>query len=147
VDDAEADGVRFVQDNGQTPRKLLPETMSGGVALLDYDGDGRLDIYLVQSGGFPPVANPAAGDRLHRNRGHGTFEDITERAGLDRAGRGYGHGVAVGDYDNDGRPDVFVTRWRAYALLHNRGDGTFEDVTDRAGLGGDRDWPTSSAFA
>ena len=60
---------------------------------------------------------------------------------------GYGHGVAVGDYDNDGRPDLFVTRWRSYALYRNRGDGTFEDVTEPAGLGGDRDWPTSAAFA
>jgi tetratricopeptide (TPR) repeat protein len=147
VDDADAAGLRFVQDNGQTKRKLLPETMSGGVALLDYDGDGRLDVYLVQGGAFPPPARPAESDRLYRNRGDATFEDVTDRAGLDRAGRGYGHGVTVGDYDNDGRPDLFVTRWRAYALLHNRGDGTFEDVTDRAGLGGDRDWPTSAAFA
>ncbi len=61
--------------------------------------------------------------------------------------RGYGHGVAVGDYDNDGRPDLFITRWRSYALYHNRGDGTFEDQTNKAGLGGDRDWPTSAAFA
>ena len=61
--------------------------------------------------------------------------------------RGYGHGVAVGDFDNDGRPDLFVTRWRSYALYHNRGDGSFEDITDQAGLGGDRDWPTSAAFA
>ena len=61
--------------------------------------------------------------------------------------RGYGHGVAVGDFDNDGHPDLFVTRWRSYALYRNRGDGTFEDVTAKAGLGGDRDWPTSAAFA
>jgi tetratricopeptide (TPR) repeat protein len=147
VDDAEAAGLRFVQDNGQTPNKLLPETMSGGVALLDHDGDGRLDVYLVQGGAFPPPAKPAEGDRLYRNRGDGTFEDVTVRAGLDRAGQGYGHGVAVGDYDNDGRPDVFITRWRAYSLLHNRGDGTFEEVTESVGLGGDRDWPTSAAFA
>ena len=147
VDDAEAAGLRFVHDNGQTPKKFPPETMSGGVGLLDYDGDGRLDVYLVQGGPFPPPAGPAEGDRLYRNRGDGTFEDVTDRAGLGRAGRGYGHGVAVGDYDNDGRPDLFLTRWRAYALLHNRGDGTFEDATDRAGLDGDRDWPTSAAFA
>ena len=87
------------------------------------------------------------GDRLFRNRGDGTFEDVTERAGLHRFAGGYGHGVAVGDYDNDGHPDLFVTRWRSYALLRNRGDGSFEDVTARAGLGGDRDWPTSAAWA
>ncbi len=87
------------------------------------------------------------GDRLFRNRGDGTFEDVTERAGIASFPGGYGHGVAVGDYDNDGRPDLFVTRWRSYALYRNKGDGTFEDATERAGLGGDRDWPTSAAFA
>ena len=84
---------------------------------------------------------------MFRNRGDGTFEDATERSGIARMKRGYGHGVTVGDFDNDGRPDLFVTRWRSYALYRNRGDGTFEDITDRAGLGGDRDWPTSAAFA
>jgi hypothetical protein len=87
------------------------------------------------------------GDRLYRNRRDGTFEDVTERARIASFPGGYGMGVAVGDYDNDGRPDLFVTRWRSYALYHNRGDGTFEDVTARAGFGGDRDWPTSAAFA
>ena len=86
-------------------------------------------------------------DHLFRNRGDGTFEDVSERAGLRRMPGGYGHGVTVGDYDNDGRPDLFVTRWRSYLLLHNRGDGTFEDVTAQAGLAGDRDWPTSAAWA
>src|SRR5439155_711164 len=86
-------------------------------------------------------------DRLFRNTGDGTFEDATERAGLPGLPGGYGHGVCVGDVDNDGNPDVFVTRWRSYALYHNRGDGRFEDVTERWGLGGDRDWPTSAAFA
>src|SRR6185312_5699924 len=86
------------------------------------------------------------GDRLFRNQGDGTFEDVSRRAGLDGA-QGYGHGIAVGDVDNDGYPDLFVTRWRAYTLYRNRSDGTFEDVTATAGLGGDRDWPTSAAFA
>ena len=95
---------------------------------------------LIQQG-------PPAGDRLFRNRGDGTFEDVTETSGIATMKRGYGHGVAVGDFDNDGQPDLFVTRWRSYALYRNRGDGTFEDVTDRAGFGGDRDWPTSAAFA
>src|SRR5207248_9542679 len=115
--------------------------------LLDYDGDGWLDIYAVQGGPFPPPEAPANGDRLFRNRGDGTFEDATARTGLDRLPGGYGHGVAVGDIDNDGHPDLFVTRWRSYALYRNRGDGTFDNVTERAGLGGDRDWPTSAAFA
>jgi hypothetical protein len=149
VDDAEACGLRFVHKNGRTQRRLLPETMSGGVGLLDYDGDGWLDVYAVQGGLFPPAAieTGGEGDRLFRNRGDGTFEDVSHQAGLDRLGRGYGHGVAVGDYDNDGHPDLFLTRWQSYALLRNRGDGTFEDVTVPASLGGDRDWPTSAAWA
>ena len=147
VDDARSVGLSFVHDNGATALKRLPETMSGGVALFDFDGDGWLDVYAVQGGPFPPAENPSRGDRLYRNRGDGTFVDATEQSGLDRLPGGYGHGVAVGDYDNDGRPDLFITRWRSYTLLHNRGDGLFEDVTDRANLGGDRDWPTSAAWA
>jgi len=148
VDDAEAAGLRFTFDNGIDPLRHLPETMSGGVGVLDYDGDGWLDVFCVQGGAFlPDPARPTGGDRLFRNRGDGTFEDATDRAGLAAMRRGYGHGVAVGDHDGDGRPDLFVTRWDAYALYRNRGDGTFEDATDRAGLGGPRDWPTSAAFA
>ena len=147
-DDARAAGLRFTFDNGASAQKQLPETMSGGVGLLDYDGDGHLDVFLVQGGPFPPDATARqSGDRLFRNRGNGSFEDVTRASRLSTFPGGYGHGIAVGDYDNDGHPDVFVTRWRAYALYHNRGDGTFEDATAAAGLGGDRDWPTSSAFA
>jgi hypothetical protein len=147
-DDAEGAGLRFTFNNGATSHHQLPEASSGGVGLLDYDGDGRLDVYFVQGGTFPPDRSrrPFA-DRLFRNRGNGAFEDVTRVSGLSAFPGGYGHGVAVGDYDNDGRTDLFVTRWRSYALYHNRGDGTFEDVTATAGLGGDRDWPTSSAFA
>jgi hypothetical protein len=147
-DDAETVGLRFTYDNGPSPARQLPETMSGGVALLDYDVDGWLDVYCVQGGAFPPDPQALhAGDRLFRNRRDGTFEDASASTGIAAMARGYGHGVAVGDYDNDGYPDLFVTRWRGYALYHNRGDGTFEDVTARAGLGGDRDWPTSAAWA
>jgi hypothetical protein len=146
-DDAEAAGLRFAFINGETPLRQLPETMSGGVGLLDYDGDGWLDVYGTQGGPFPPPDSHAAGDRLFRNQGDGTFCDVTERAGISRFARGYGHGVAVGDYDGDGHPDLFITRWRAYALYRNQGDGTFRDVTQSAGLDGDRDWPTSAAFA
>jgi enediyne biosynthesis protein E4 len=147
-DDASSAGLRFVFDNGQSSRRQLPEIMAGGVGLLDYDGDGWLDVFVVQGGPFPPdPSRPSTGDRLFRNHGDGTFEDATERSGIARMKSGYGHGVTVGDIDNDGRPDLFVTRWRSYALYRNRGDGTFEDITDRAGLGGDRDWPTSAAFA
>ncbi len=126
----------------------LLSTLGGGVGLLDYDGDGWMDVFGTQGGTFPPVpGRPSSGDRLFRNRGNGTFEDVSHRAGLDELTGTYGHGVTVADYDNDGHPDLFLTRWRGYRLLRNRGDGTFENVTERAWLGGDRDWPTSAAFA
>ena len=147
VDAAPSSGLKFEQINGQSAEKRLPETMSGGVGLLDFDNDGWLDVYAVQGGPFPPPEKPAMGDRLYRNRGDGTFDDVTERAGLLRIAGGYGHGVVVGDYNNDGHTDLFITRWRSYTLLANRGNGLFEDVTDLAGLGGDRDWPTSAAWA
>jgi tetratricopeptide (TPR) repeat protein len=146
-DAALAAGLRFIQDNADSPLKRLPETTSGGVALFDYDGDGWLDVYAVQGGALPPVLNEPCGDHLFRNRGDGTFEDVTGPSGVAKMPGGYGHGVAVGDYDNDGDPDLFITRWQAYALWRNRGDGTFEDVTAQAGLGGNRDWPTSAAWA
>jgi enediyne biosynthesis protein E4 len=148
-DEAAAAGLRFVHDNGHSGRKPPPpEAMCGGVALLDYDGDGWLDVYVVQGGTFPPAESVSnQGDHLFRNRRNGTFEDVTEHAGIAGFPGGYGHGVAVGDYDNDGHPDLFVTRWRSYALYRNKGDGRFEDATTHAGLGGDRDWPTSAAFA
>ena len=148
TDDAAGVGLRFVFDQDPSPDRQLPETMSGGVGLLDYDGDGRLDVYCVQGGPLKPNAGrPSPGDRLFRNRGDGTFEDKTEASGIAAMPRGYGHGVTVGDIDNDGRPDLFVTRFGSYALYRNRGDGTFEDKTDAAGLGGARGWPTSAAFA
>jgi tetratricopeptide (TPR) repeat protein len=149
ADLAESVGLRFFHDNGHTRRNPPPtEAMCGGVGLLDYDGDGWLDVYVVQGGSFPPAGSPPNdGDRLFRNRGDRHFDDVTQRAGIAAFPGGYGHGVAVGDYDNDGRPDLFITRWRSYALYRNKGDGTFEDVTIKADLGGDRDWPTSAAFA
>jgi hypothetical protein len=138
----------FVLDYGSSTIHQLPEAFCGGVALLDFDGDGFLDVYCVAGGPFPPdPARPASGDQLFRNRGDGTFEDATARSGISAMPRGYGHGVSVGDYDNDGLPDLFLTRWRGYALYHNKGGGRFEDVTAQAGLGGQRDWPTSSAWA
>jgi len=152
TDDALAAGLRFVYDNAETAFHQLPEPFGGGLALLDYDGDGWLDVYCVQGGPFtrasqlePP--SPSSGDRLFRNRGDGNFVDVTDPSGIGRFPRGHGHGVAVGDVDGDGRPDLFVTRWRSYALYRNKGDGTFEDITNRAGLGGARDWPTSAALA
>ena len=148
VESAEAAGLHFTFDNGLETLHQIPETMSGGVGLLDYDGDGWLDVFVVQGGKFPPNRDaPTSSDRLFRNKGNGTFDDVTERSRIARLPRGYGHGLAVGDIDNDGHPDLFLTRWRSYALFRNKGDGTFEDFTEKSGLGGDRDWPTSAAFA
>ncbi len=149
-DRAPAAGLRFVYENDPTMLHRLPETMGGGLGLIDYDGDGWLDVYAVQGGKLPdePAASPAQqGDRLFHNKRDGTFEDVTMAVGLAKTPGGYGHGVAVGDYDNDGHPDLFVTRWRSYSLYHNKGNGTFDDVTERSGLSGPRDWPTSAAFA
>lgn len=147
-DEAERRGLIFRFDNGQSALRQLPETQSGGVGVLDFDGDGWLDVYAVQGGPFPPPNGVSKfGDRLFRNRGGGRFEDATVSSGLESLPGGYGFGVAVGDYDNDGKPDLFVTRWRSYALYHNVGQGRFEDATARAGLAGDRDWPMSAAWA
>ena len=160
-DDADAAGLRFTYRNGESPQHQVPESIGGGVAVLDYDGDGWSDVYLVQGGPLiaaretglravddhGKVAGATLGDRLFRNRRDGTFEDATAAAGIAGIGRGYAFGVAAGDYDGDGRPDLLITRLGSYVLLHNQGDGTFADATERAGLGGDRDWPTSAAFA
>jgi enediyne biosynthesis protein E4 len=147
-DDAQVAGLSFDYQNGESSLHQLPEFTGGGVGLIDYDGDGWLDVYLVQGGQFPPdPAHPPRGDRLYRNRGDGTFEDVTDASGIGGMTQGFGQGVAVGDYDNDGRPDLFVTRWRSYALYRNQGKGRWEDVTRQVGLSGDRDWPTSAAFA
>jgi thioredoxin-like negative regulator of GroEL len=160
-DDAAPAGLRFTYDNNESSQHQIPETIGGGVAVLDYDRDGWLDVYVVQGG--PLLARRAdaqlasdnrgsnfhgtLGDRLFRNRRDGTFEDVTDGSGVSRVGSGYGFGVAAGDYDGDGHPDLFVTRFGSYLLLHNDADGSFSDATERAGLGGERDWPTSAAFA
>jgi enediyne biosynthesis protein E4 len=133
---AQKAGVNFITRNSPTANKNQIETMVAGVALLDYDGDGWLDIYLVNGAAIPSLQkeSPAYWNRLYRNNHDGTFTDVTERAGL--AGAGYGMGVAVGDYDNDGRPDIFLANVTGNQLFHNNGDGTFTDVTTKAGLGG-----------
>jgi len=129
-------GVHFVVENCPTPEKHQPETMPAGIALFDYDGDGFLDIYLVNGAEMPSLVktSPKYWNRLFHNNGDGTFTDVTERAGV--AGAGYGMGVAVGDYDNNGFPDLFLANVNGNQLLHNNGDGTFTDVTVKAGLGG-----------
>ncbi len=134
--------VDFVHDRGGTGEKHYPETMGSGVAWLDYDGDGWWDLYLVQSGPFPPRGQEGAANRLFRNLG-GFFEDVTEKS---QAGhRGYGHGAVAADTDGDGTADLYLGNYGDDALLRNRGDGTFTDVTSTAGLvaGG---WTSSAAF-
>jgi len=135
-DIAQKSGVHFVTENCPTPEKHQPETMPAGIALFDYDGDGLLDIYLVNGAEMPSLVktSPKYYNRLFHNNGDGTFTDVTERAGV--AGAGYGMGAAVGDYDNDGWPDLFVANVNGNQLFHNNGDGTFTDVTAKAGLGG-----------
>jgi hypothetical protein len=129
-------GVHFKTDSSPTASRRQPETMPGGVALFDYDGDGYLDIYFVNGAEMPSLVKrgPQYRNRLYHNNGNLTFTDVTEKAGL--GGAGYGIGVAAGDYDNDGRPDLFVTTVNGNQLFHNNGDGTFTDVTKKAGVEG-----------
>src|SRR2546426_11319233 len=145
-------GLNFEYAASHTSRKYLIETMGSGVALFDYDNDGRLDICLVNGaplgdptpkGTIPQKAGAKYWNRLYHQRQDGTFEDVTEKAGLQ--GVGYGMGVAVGDYDNDGYEDLFVTAYGANKLYRNNGDGTFSDVTEKAGVAGSG-WSTSAAW-
>jgi len=156
VESAAATGLTFTHVNGATGNYYLPEMMGSGVALLDYDNDGDLDVFLVQSGTLDAKSDAssgrgAGGCRLFRNDltvtpdGRRTlhFTDVTERAGI--AVRGYGMGVAAGDYNNDGFVDLFVTSFGATTLLRNNGNGTFTDVTAEAGVA-DTQWSSSAAF-
>jgi len=145
----------FTLQNSPTPQKYLIETMPGGVALLDYNNDGLLDIFLVNGGRLTsPMPSPENFDRhdprywnrLYRQNKDGSFTDVTQQAGLANAGDGnYGMGVAVGDYDNDGFPDLYVTSYGKNILYHNNGDGTFTDVTAKAGVAGGG-WSVSAGF-
>ncbi len=135
-DVAASAGVRFTLEHHPTPRKHLIETMPGGVAAFDYDGDGLIDIFFTNGAAIPSLEkdDPKYHNRLFRNRGGWKFEDVTEKAGL--AGHGYSMGVAAADYDNDGHSDLFVAGVNRNFLYRNRGDGTFEDVTEQAGIRG-----------
>jgi hypothetical protein len=145
----------YTQANSPTSRKYLPETMGGGVALLDYDNDGRLDIFFVNGaridnpmlqGRMPDKSDRKYWNRLFHQNPDGTFTDVTEKAGLSGMPQNrYGMGVAAADYDNDGFTDLYVTGVGGNTLYHNNGDGTFTDVTSRAGVGANG-WSTSAGF-
>ena len=148
-------GIDFLLQNSPTPRKFLIETMPGGVALFDYNNDGLLDIFMVNGGRIteglhvPETferSNPRYWNRLYRQNRDGSFLDATQAAGLSNAGNGnYGMGVAIGDYDNDGNADLYVTSYGKNILYHNNGDGTFTDVTAKAGVAGGG-WSVSAGF-
>jgi hypothetical protein len=130
---ASTSGITWKHSNGRSPDYYLPETTGAGCAFIDYDNDGWMDIYLVNSGRcdfYDP--NPPLRNALYHNNRDGTFTDVTEKAGV--PGGGYGMGVAVGDYDGDGFPDLYVTQYGSSILYHNNGNGTFTDVTQKAGL-------------
>ena len=143
-----ASGITFTHVNGAYGEKLLPETMGGGVAFLDYDGDGNQDLLFINSTYWPghaPEGKQPPTMALYHNDGHGHFTDVTAGSGLDVSF--YGMGVAVGDYDNDGLPDVFISGVGGNHLFHNEGNGKFKDVTSAAGVGGTgKDWSTSCAW-
>jgi enediyne biosynthesis protein E4 len=146
LDVARAAGIRFKHDNAASPEKYLIETMGGGCGWIDYDQNGLLDLYLVNSAAtsvYKP-AKPLNGV-LYRNNGDGTFTDVTLKAGVGAEGL-FGMGIAVGDYDNDGFPDLFVCGYGRSILYRNNGDGTFTDVTARAGVENKDRWASSAAW-
>ena len=126
--------IDFKLDSDETPEHHAPETMAGGVAIFDYNKDGKLDIFFTNGADIKTLKkdSPKYSNRLFENDGQGHFTDVTEKAGL--AGTGYDTGVAIGDYDNDGYEDIFLAGVHRNTLYHNNGDGTFTDVTDKAGL-------------
>jgi hypothetical protein len=141
-------GITFVHNNGAYGEKLLPETMGGGVAFFDFDNDGNQDLLFINSCYWPghlPEGKLQTTMALYRNDGHGHFTDVTKGSGLDVSF--YGMGVAIGDYDNDGLDDVFITAVGGNHLFHNDGGGKFHEVTQEAGVGGStNDWSTGAAF-
>ena len=131
----EESGITFVNDNARSAAHYLPESMASGCAFLDYDNDGWLDIFLVNTGPcdfFHPPPGPRPRNALYRNNRDGTFTDVTAAAGVE--GVAFGMGIAVGDYNADGFPDLYVTAYGRNTLYHNNGNGTFTDVTEKAGL-------------
>ena len=143
-DASEGAGIDFRHNSGAFGEKYLPETMGAGCAFLDFDGDGWMDVLLVNGMDWPGHRRRRSVLALYRNNGDGTFTDVTRNAGLDV--EMYGMGVAVGDYDNDGLPDVLITCLGQNRLFHNLGGGRFEDVTARSGLGGRQAFSTSALW-
>ncbi len=137
-------GIKFVHNNGAFGKKFLPETMGPGVAFIDYDNDGWPDIFLVNGMDWPGHGQHHSTPKLYHNNHDGTFTDVTHKAGLDV--EMFGMGVAVGDFDNDGFDDLFVTAYGQNRLFHNNGNGTFTDVTQKAGLAGPKEFSTSAAW-
>ncbi|MYG04374.1 MAG: VCBS repeat-containing protein, partial [Acidobacteriia bacterium] len=140
-DVTQASGVDFLNDSSSTSQKYLLESMVGGVAAFDYNADGLLDLYFVNgaaisdpmaAGQLPDKSGSQYWNRLYRNDGDWKFTDVTEQAGV--RGDHFGQGVAAGDYDNDGRADLFLANFGRNILYRNLGDGSFEDVTERAGV-------------
>jgi enediyne biosynthesis protein E4 len=144
VDIRPESGVDFVHVSGMTPEKLFPTANGSGVAIFDYDGDGKLDLYFATGNALPLSARPPASNRLYKNLGGGKFRDETERSGL--GFHGYCHGITVGDIDNDGDPDVFLCNYGGDALYQNRGDGNFREVGRSAGILRPGTWSSSAAF-
>ena len=136
-DVAESSGVHFVLENSPTPQKRLIETMPGGVAIFDYNGDGLPDLFFTNGAAVPSLQKdaPKYFNRLYRNDGGMKFTDVTEQAHL--AGAGYSMGAAAADYDNDGNVDLFVAGVNRNILYRNLGNGQFEDVTEKAGIKSD----------
>jgi len=138
-------GIHFVHNNGAFGKKYLPETLGPGVAFIDYDNDGWPDIFLANGMDWPGHTRKHSMPKLYHNNHDGTFTDVTHKAGLD-AEEMFGMGVAVGDFDNDGYDDLFVTAYGQSRLFHNNGNGTFTDVTQKAGLGGVKEFSTGAAW-
>ncbi|MGH9326647.1 MAG: CRTAC1 family protein [Terriglobia bacterium] len=147
TDVARRSGINFLQDSTATPQKYYLETMGTGLGWIDYDQDGLYDLFFVQTSKTPAYTPPhPLRCALFRNNGDGTFTDVTEKAGVGGRGDHYGQGCAVGDYDNDGYPDLYVTGYGRAILYHNNGNGTFADVTATAGVGDEGGWSTSAAW-
>ena len=137
-------GITWAHVNGRSADMYLPETTGAGCGFLDYDNDGWMDIYLVNSGPCDFYTPPSRlRNALYHNNRDGTFTDVGEKAGV--TGSGYGQGIAVGDYDGDGFPDIYLTQYGRSVLYHNNGDGTFTDVTERAGIAAPG-WATSAVW-